>query len=226
MSIRAGKLRFHFSLAGAAALTCAAAVAIGLTIYSLRVDAIAEASRDSSNLAVVLADQISNSIQSIDLILSEIKAEEELRSAEMPNQFDRVQWSEDTHQYLVERLSHLPQADFITLADKNGKLVNTTQQWPTPKVDLSDRPYFRHFNNNDDQGLFIGDVLINRVVGTQFVSFAKRINDGDNSFLGVVLVGVRLTYLQNVYQSIASLPRPILCVATPRRHHHRALPRI
>ena len=206
MSIRAGKLRFHFSLAGAAGLTCAAAVAIGLTIYSLRADAIAEASRDSSNLAVVLADQISNSIQSIDLILSEIKAEEELRSAEMPKQFDRVHWSEDTHQYHVERLSHLPQADFITLADKNGKLVNTTQQWPTPKVDLSDRPYFRHFKNNDDQGLFIGDVLINRVVGTQFVSFAKRINDGGNSFLGVVLVGVRLTYLQNVYQSIASLP--------------------
>ena len=206
MSIRAGKLRFHFLLAGAAGLTCAVAVTIGLTIYWLRADAIAAASRDSRNLAVVLADQIANSIQSIDLILSEIKTGEEFRNAQMPDHFDRVSQSEDTHQYLVERLSHLAQADFITLADKNGKLVNTTQQWPTPDVSLSDRPYFQHFKNNDDPGLYIGNALINRVVGTQFVSFAKRINDANNSFLGVVLVGVRLTYLQKIYESIASLP--------------------
>ena len=206
MSIRAGKLRFHFLLAGAAGLTCAAAVAIGLTINWLRADAIGAASRDSSNLAVVLADQIANSIQSIDLILNEIKAEEELRSMEMPGRFDLVSRSENTRQYLGDRLSHLPQADFISLVDKNGKLVNSTQQLPGPDVDLSDRPYFRHLKNADDTGLYIGNVLVNRVVGTQFVSFAKRINDGGNSFLGVVLVGVRLAYLQKVYQSIASLP--------------------
>ena len=206
MSIRASKSRFHFLLAGAAGVTCAAAVTIGLTIYWLRVDAIATASRDSNNLAVVLADQIANSVQSIDLILSEIKAEKEIRSAVMPDQFDRVSRSDDTHQYLVERLSHLPQADFVTIADKNGKLVNTTQRWPTPDVDLSDRPYFQHFKDNDDPGLYIGDVLFNRVVGTQFVSFAKRLNDANNSFLGVVLVGVELAYLQKIYESIASLP--------------------
>ena len=201
-----GKLRFHFLLVGAAGLTCAAAVAIGLTINWLRVEAIAAATRDSSNLAIVLADQIENSIQSIDLILNEIKAEEELRSIKMPNDFDRVSRSEVTHQYLVERLSHLPQADFITLADKNGTLVNTTQQWPTPDVDLSDRPYFQQLKNTDNSGLYIGNVLINRVVGTQFVSLAKRINDGDNSFVGLVVIGVKLTYLEKVYQSIASLP--------------------
>ena len=75
-----------------------------------------------------------------------------------------------------------------------------------PEVDLSDRPYFQHLKNTDDSGLYIGNILINRVVGRQFVSFAKRINDGDNSFLGVVLVGVRLAYLKKVYESIGSLP--------------------
>jgi len=164
-SIVVGKSRFYFLLAGAAGLTCAAAVAVGLTINWLRADVIGAASRDSSNLAVVLADQISNSIQSIDLILNEIKTEEELRSAGTPDQFDRVSRSEDTHQYLVDRLSHLPQADFISVVDKNGRLVNTTQDWGTPKVDLvdlSDGLYFQHFKHKDDPGLYIGNVLINR----------------------------------------------------------------
>jgi hypothetical protein len=128
MSIRAGKLRFQFLLAGAAGLTCAATVAIGLTINWLRADAIAAASRETGNLAVVLADQIANSIQSIDLILNEIKAEEELRSVEMLDRFDRASRSEDTHKYLVDRLSHLPQADFITLADKDGMENSSTRR--------------------------------------------------------------------------------------------------
>ena len=206
MSIRAGKSRFYFSLAGAAGLTCTAAVAVGLTINWLRADAIAAASRHSSNLAVVLADQIANSIQSIDLILNEIKAEEELRNIEIPDPFDRSSRSTNTRRYLVDRLSHLPQADFISLMDKDGKLVNSTQELPAPDVDLSDRPYFQHLKNTDDSGLYISNVLINRVVGTQFFSFAKRINDANKSFRGVVLVGVRLTYLQKIYGSIAALP--------------------
>ena len=151
MSIRAGKSRFYFSLAGAAGLTCTAAVAVGLTINWLRADAIAAASRHSSNLAVVLADQIANSIQSIDLILNEIKAEEELRNIEIPDPFDRSSRSTNTRRYLVDRLSHLPQADFISLMDKDGKLVNSTQELPAPDVDLSDRPYFQHLKNTDDR---------------------------------------------------------------------------
>jgi hypothetical protein len=46
------------------------ALAIGLTIWWLHFDAIADASKESSKLAIVLADQTENSIQSIDLVVS------------------------------------------------------------------------------------------------------------------------------------------------------------
>ena len=36
--------------------------------------------------------------------------------------------------------------------------------------------------------------------------FSKRINGANNTFLGEVLVGVRLTYFQQIYKSIESLP--------------------
>ena len=159
-----------------------------------------------SNLAVVLADQIANSIQSIDLVLTEIKDREEIRSTQTPNDFDRVLRGEDTHQFLMERLSHLQQAEFISLVDKNGKLVNTTQQWPSPGIDLSDRAHFQHFKNNDDKSIYISDALVDRIKGTQVIFFSKRINGANNTFLGEVLVGVRLTYFEHIYKSIASLP--------------------
>ena len=70
--------------------------------------------------------------------------------------------------------------------DKNGKLVNTTQQWPSPEIDLSDRAHFQHFKNNDDKGIYISDALVDRINGTQFIFFSKRINGANNTFLGEV----------------------------------------
>ena len=201
-----GRSIFRFLIAVAVAVICAAALTIALTIWWLRSEAIAGAFRDSSNLAEVLAGQTASSVQSIDLILTEIKAEEEFRSAQMPNGFEHTSRSENTFQYLIGRLSRLPQADFITLVDNKGKITNTTLQWPPPEVDLSDRPYFQHLRNTDDNRVYISNALIGRMDGTQFVSFSRRINDANNAFLGAVVVGVGLSYFQKSYEAVASLP--------------------
>ena len=205
MSIRARQSSFHFLLAIAAGLTCTSALAIGLTIWWLHSDAIADASTDSSNLATVLAHQMDNSLQSIDLVLTEIKNREENRGAQTPNDIDRVLRGEDTYQFLTERLSRLQQAEFIALVDKDGNLVSTTRQWPSPKISLSDRTYFQHFKNNDDKAVYISNSLIDRVKGMEVIILSKRINGANNAFLGVAVVGVRLAYFQQIYESIASI---------------------
>ena len=205
MSHPAGRSIFRFLIAVAVAVIGAAALTIALTIWWLRSEAIAGAFRDSSNLAEVLAGQTASSIQSIDVILTEIKAEEEFRSAQMPDDFEHIGRSENTFQYLIGRLSRLPQAAFITLVDNKGKIANTTLQWPAPAVDLSDRPYFQHFSNTDDNRVYISNALISRMGGTQFVSFSKRINDANNTFLGAVVVGVSLGHFQKSYEAVASL---------------------
>src|ERR1017187_3694476 len=186
-------------------LTCTATLAIGATIWWLRSDAIADAYIDSSNLAIVLAGQIENSIQSIDLVLTEIKGQEEIRSAQTPNDIDHVLRGDETHQFLMERLLRLQQAEFISLIDKNGKLANTTQQRPTPDIDLSDRAHFQHFKNNADTSIYISDAVHNRFNGAHVIAFGKRINGANNEFLGEVLVGVRLDYFERIYKSISLL---------------------
>ena len=205
MSTRAGRSRFRFLLAVAAGLTCASALAVGITIWWLRAAAIDDASTDSGNLATVLAHQIDNSVQSIDLVLTEIKNQEEISAAQTPNSFDRVLRGKETNQFLLERLSHLQQVEFIGLVDKIGRLVNTTQKWPSPEIDVSESPHFPYFKNHDDKGIYIGNSQIDRIKGKQVVFFSKRINGTNNTFLGVVVAGVRLTYFQQIYESIASL---------------------
>ena len=202
MTIRAHQSNFHFLLAVAGGLTCAAALAIGLTILWLRSDAVANASRNTGNVATVLAHQFETSIQSIDLVLAEIK--HETSAAQAPNSVHALR-DEDMYQFLVKRLSRLQQAEFVALVDKSGNLVSTTRQWPTPKINVSDRPYFQHLKSNDEKSVYISNSLFDRIKGLPVIIFSKRINDANNTFIGVAVVGVRVTYFQHIYKSIASL---------------------
>jgi hypothetical protein len=206
MPIRARWSSFRFLLAGAAGLTCAAALAIGLTIWWLHSDAINVASKDAANLAVVLAEQTTRSIQSIDLVLSDIQERIEPIGVRAPNDLDGVLRGKDTYEFLIERLSRLPQAEFIRLVDENGRLVNTTHEWPWSAIDVSYTAHFQHFKNNNDKGVYISDSQVDRIKGIQVVFFSKRINGPNDKFLGMVVVGVRVTYFQHIYESIASLP--------------------
>ena len=205
MSIRAGWSSFRFLMAVTFGLTCIATLAIGLTIWWMHSNAIRDAFEDNDRLAVMLAEQTANSVQSIDLVLTEIKGQLETRDAQAPNDFDRVLGGKDTYQLLTERLSHLQQAVFIGLIDKNGRLVNTTNEWPASNIDDSDRDHFQYFNDNDDKGVYISNTQVGRITGTHLIFFSKRINDADNTFLGVVTVGVKLSYFQSIYKSVASL---------------------
>ncbi len=206
MPIVHAQLNFRKLFIVAIGLSCTAALAIGATIWWLRADEIADAYKDNNNLAVVLADQTANSIQSIDLVLNEIKGQEEIRAAQAPNNIDRILGGEDTHQFLMERLSRLQQAEFIRLVDGNGRLVNATDEWPTSEADVSATAHFQHFKNNDDQGIYINNFQVDPVKGTHVVFFSKRITGTNNTFLGMVVVGVRLTYFQQIYKSVESLP--------------------
>src|ERR1017187_9028689 len=205
MSIVLAQSNFRKLLVVAIGLSCTAALAIGLTIWWLRSNAIADASKNSNNLAIVLANQTANSIQSIDLVLTEIQGQVEIRQARVSNDVDRVLRDEGTYKLLTERLSHLQQADFIGLLDNNGRIVNTTRQWPSPGNDVSYRDYFQYFKSNNDKSIYIGNSDVDPLSGAQVIFFSKRINGANNTFLGVITIGVRLTYLQQIYKSITSL---------------------
>jgi diguanylate cyclase (GGDEF)-like protein len=190
----------------AAGLLGAAVLAIGLTVWWLRLDAIDDATKDSDHLAIVLAEQTNRAVQSIDLVLDEIQKRLENLGARTQDNFGHLQQDKTTYHSLTDSLSHLSQAALIALIDKNGRVVVTTQKWPTPSIDLTNRDYFQFFKNNDDRGVYVGKPVADHTTGLETIFFGKRINDSNNAFLGMIVVGVRLSYFQHIYNSITSFP--------------------
>jgi hypothetical protein len=64
-------------------------LAIGLTIWGLRSDAIQDAGNDTGNIAVVLSGQIARSIQSVDIIMTDVRDQANAQGLQPPDDTDR-----------------------------------------------------------------------------------------------------------------------------------------
>jgi len=205
MPIAARQSRFRLLIAGAVALCCIGALAIGLTIWWLRSEAINEASTNAGNLATVLAEQTNRSVQSIDLMLNELQERIHALNVRTENDFHRSLDGKDTYELLTEQMSRLSDIASISLVDNRGMMVNSTNQWPMPPTDLSDREHIHRLINNNDRSITISSPITDRFKGMPTIFFAKRINAINSELLGIITVGVRVTYFQHIYESMRSL---------------------
>jgi len=203
-SLRTRRARFRGLIFVAISLIGLATLAIGFTIRSLHADAIEDARVDSGSFAAVLAEQTARSVQSIDLVLTDVVERLRSQSDNTAEDFDRLTRTETTHDFLKERLASLTQAEVIAVIDKKGQIINSTRAWPAPVADVQDRDYFTHFRRSADKSVFVSNVVPNRVNGTRTVFLSKRIDDQYGDFLGVALVGLNVTYFQSIYGSINS----------------------
>ena len=187
-------------------LILATSAAIASAIWHLRQDALTDAKRNVANIAKILSQQTSHSSQAIELVLDDLIREVKRRQLDVTEErYSSGMNKKEVYNYLIERLSRLPQADVATFTDKSGKVLSITRGWPTPNVNLSDRDYFAHFSKAASPELFISEPVQNKVTNTWTVYFSKRVESPEGEFLGVVLIGVRPEFFIPAFDVISSI---------------------
>src|ERR1700722_20476781 len=126
MSVQTERSSFQNLVVVAAGFLGTATLALSLTVWWLRADATNDASKDATNLAIVLAEQTTRSVQSIELVLDEVQEHLRRIGVTTPDAFRGLLHGEDTFKLLTERLSHLSNATLIALIDNSGRLVSST----------------------------------------------------------------------------------------------------
>jgi diguanylate cyclase (GGDEF)-like protein len=189
--------------------------AVVLTIWQLRADAISTAVSESGNIASVLANQLSRSVQAIDSVLLDIKqsAEDEdiSSSAAVEKAFD----SADFRATLLKYRARLPLVFNIAVADRDGKIVVTTSAWPTPYDNVSDRDYFQKARVRRDGLLTASVPTNNRINGKQTIAFSRRLEDPQGNFVGIIFASVSTKYFEDIYGAIQSVHSLLFTLLNP-----------
>ena len=190
-------------------------IAASVAVWDLHGERIADETKATKNLAVVLAEQTARAIQAVDLVAQETQGMVLAAGVTEADQFRLRMGTEEVHHFLLDRLRSLPQANSIALIDDAGKIVNFSRAWPVPVIDASDRDFYGYLREHNDPGAFIGVPVVNKVSGAWVVTLTRRISGPSGEFLGIVAGVVEARYFEDFYRAMRGRARargtPVEC---------------
>lgn len=185
------------------------AVLVSLTLLNMRQVALHNARQDAENLGLAIAEQTSNAVQEIDLVLLGSQKAIAGEGIATPAAMRAAMETAAVYQGLTQEAYRLPQVQGFAIIGADGRLISASGHWPAPAVDLSDRDFYRYLKAHDDGTVYlstpqhdIGDGSGDGGSWTVFV--IRRVDGPSGQFLGLVMGAMHLDYFSDFYRSLVA----------------------
>jgi signal transduction histidine kinase len=172
-------------------------------LHNLHDTTLQTAQANLGRYSLTLAEEADRSFKSLDLVLSSVGDYMGRRGVTDGASYQTMMSDQDSHLLLKEKITGLPQVDAVTIINSTGKLVNFSRYWPIPDVDVSDRDYFKALRDDPNLESFISVPVQNRGNGSWNIYVARRLNDPDGRFMGLLLGAISLQYFENFFGATA-----------------------
>jgi len=147
--------------------------------------------RESSNLARSLEASVGQTFAAVDQSLLFVR--ELHRRA--PGHTDLRVWARSP-QFLAGPLLQLG------VADRNGVVIDNTNELPQTPVNVADRPHFTAQRDSKEDRIFIGAPVFGRISGRWSINVSRKLTTPDGRFDGVVVGSLDLGNLDKFYAAM------------------------
>jgi signal transduction histidine kinase/HPt (histidine-containing phosphotransfer) domain-containing protein/ActR/RegA family two-component response regulator len=172
-----------------------------LFLRDLRETTLQTAEMTLARYSLTLAEQADQSFRAVDLVLSSVGDYVGRKGVTDGASYRSAMSNEETHLLLKEKITGFPQIDALTMVDAQGKLINFSRHWPIPDLDLSDRDFFKALKADANLETFLSAPIKNRTSGTWNIYIARRMDDPNGQFMGLLLGAMSLQYVENFFGS-------------------------
>lgn len=94
------------------------------------------------------------------------------------------------HRLLVRNHRITPGLRMLFVVRQDGQLAESSTDFPAPKLDFSDREYFRVQSDNWEHAFYIGPAIASRSDQVLFIPMSRRVVNDGSRFIGVVAAGI------------------------------------
>ncbi len=164
------------------------------TLHRSRAQNIMRAEMATQNLAQVLEQNILGMVNQVDLVLLTVK--DELERQRPLDLDDRIEAS------IQAQFSRVGILDGLRTTDEQGFLNHGTGVTPAQRIGDQDRDYFQILKAHPETGLVISPPFLGRVSGKWVILLARRLNQPDGSFAGIVLGTLTLESLGKAFSAV------------------------
>ena len=174
-----------------------------LLIWENHRDSVADWKRTGENMALSVTAYIGQAIRSADLVQRSVLDWIHEEDIEGEAQFREFVGRQQFHEAMRGRIVGIPQIGVIGIASRDGVLLNSTLEFPSQLLDLSDREAFRAALSSDRGVLLFSAPVSGRVTGRPTFYLARRILAASGETLGVVMVGLDVDYFANFFRHVS-----------------------
>lgn len=182
------------------ALVVAGLVVANLLVWILASDSLyrsrqfyeLRAETQTKNIASAVDQNISRSIEKIDLALRMVVNELEHRLE--GKSIDESA----TNAFLAQQEKLLSETEAFRVAQADGLVILGKGVNKLERVSWADRDYFTYLRDHPNGGLYISKPLVGRVSKMAIISFARRYNYPDGRFAGVVSAPISLSHFSAI----------------------------
>ncbi len=143
------------------------------------------------HFGIMMAEHTARTFEAVDILLREIASDLSNNSPDWKNWEQSVGWS-----YLGKRHSrNIPQLRDLILFDSAGQQRFISTYFPTPNINVRDRPYFIALAQGQAATTF--GPYIGRNSGRYTYALGRRIQDSQHNFAGVAFAAIEPAYFHD-----------------------------
>jgi len=200
-SVRGGPIRWLV----AGGLFLITAITIGTTIMAgnFRERALNSSKRELENTVMLLARHFDQQFRDFGVIQQDLAAF--IQAADIGNAegFRRRMSGVDVNLMLKAKIGALSYVGAVNLFDSDGTLINSSNAWPAPPVNIADRSFFKSFKTDPNSPETLVEPVHSRITGVWTSVIARKITGPNGEFLGVIGRGFESAIFEKFFASMA-----------------------
>jgi diguanylate cyclase (GGDEF)-like protein len=189
-------------IVGGAVMIAAIAIGTSIMIDNFRERALRGQERELANTVQLLTRHFDQQLEDFTIVLKNIAERvhaNDTRSELLRGQLATLEW----HEELRAVASAYSDVTSISVFNAEGVLINSSEIWPVPYVNISDRDYFKVFKSGSDTVPIRIELVRARIAIGWATIVAHKLTGPKGEFLGIVTRAIQPTTFEQYFASVA-----------------------
>jgi diguanylate cyclase (GGDEF)-like protein len=182
-----------------------ASIAIGTALIAgnFRERAMNSSERELENTVLLLARHFNQELQEAQIIQKDVIAYMESADIGSSDAFRSHMSTLDFHEKLRVKDSAFSKIGDVSLFDSDGWLINSSETWPVPTVNVADRSYFKALKSDPLSPAALVEPIQSPITGAWTTVFARKLIGRNGEFIGTVARGIGPAQFEQFFASVA-----------------------
>ncbi|MBR0789159.1 EAL domain-containing protein [Bradyrhizobium manausense] len=198
--VRSGPIRWL--VVGGTLLIAAIAVGAVLMAQNFRERALRNSGRELENTVLLLAHHFDQQLQDFAVIQKDFVDHVRVNGITTAEDFRNRLSGQDVHRMLRSKIDALPYMGGVNIIDADGNVINSSTAWPPPKVNVTDRAYYRTFRYDPQSPDVLIEPVHSRISGAWTILIVRRIMGPHGEFMGIVGRGIEPANFEKFFETV------------------------